>query len=179
MGLSTVHGIVHEHGGHVIVETAPGEGATFRVLFPAMSEPVQTGMAADADEGASAPRRLRGHVLVVDDEPAVGEFMQELLESWGLGVTLLENPVQAKTLFTAQPDRFDLVVTDQTMPKLTGLELARALTALRPGLPVVLCTGYAERLTDEQTRSAGVRALVKKPIDPRQFFALLEEWVGR
>ncbi|BAU50180.1 histidine kinase [Sulfurifustis variabilis] len=178
MGLSTVHGIVHEHGGHVVVETAPGAGARFRVLFRAMPEAAQSAATPGAaDTSAASTRRLRGRALVVDDEPAVAEFMQELLESWGVEVTVRNNPVEAQALFAEHPDRFDLVVTDQTMPKLTGLELARALSALRPGLPVLLYTGYAERLTEEQTRAAGVRALVRKPIDTRQFFVLLEEYL--
>ncbi len=172
MGLATVHGIVHEHAGHVIVETAPGAGTTFRVLFKPMSRKAgETGVEdAEATADPAEVRQLKGRVLVVDDEPAVGEFMAELLESWTLQVTVRRNGVEAEALLADDPGRFDLVVTDQTMPKITGLELAHRLAQMRPALPVVLYTGYSERLTEEQTRSAGIRALVTKPVDIAAFF---------
>ncbi|MGE5240260.1 MAG: PAS domain S-box protein, partial [Bacteroidota bacterium] len=177
MGLSTVHGIVHEHGGHVIVETAPGAGATFRVLLKPMSRAEGANGVEEAEPAGDTAelRRLNGRVLLVDDEPAVSEFMAELLESWGLDVVVKRNGVEAEALVADDPGRFDLVVTDQTMPKMTGLELARRLAQIRPELPVVLYTGYSERLTEELTRSAGIRALVTKPIDIAAFFTLVRE----
>jgi len=176
MGLSTVHGIVHEHGGHVIVETAPHAGATFRVLFKPMSGEGASGVEEAEPAGAATEvRQLNGRVLVVDDEPAVGEFMAELLASWGLEVIVKNNGVEAETLLAADPGNFDLVVTDQTMPKMTGLELARWLMGAHPALPVILYTGYTERLTEEQTRAAGIRALVTKPVDIAAFFTLVRE----
>jgi nitrogen-specific signal transduction histidine kinase len=177
MGLSTVHGIVHEHGGHIIVETRPGAGAAFRVLFQPMSQAEGgSGVAAAEATGDSAEvRQLNGRVLVVDDESAVGEFMGELLESWGLDVTVKPNGAEAEALFAENPQRFDLVVTDQTMPKMTGTELTQRLLARRPGLPVILYTGYTERLTEEQTRRSGIRALVTKPVDIAAFFGLVRD----
>jgi len=176
MGLSTVHGIVHEHGGHLIVETKSGAGATFRVLFQPMSRAEGGGVEEAETTGDSAEvRQLKGRALVVDDKPAVGEFMGELLENWGLDVTLKSNGVEAEALVAADPGNFDLVVTDQTMPKMTGLELARRLMALHPGLPIILYTGYTERLTEEQTRTAGIRALVTKPVDIAAFFTLVRD----
>jgi CheY-like chemotaxis protein len=177
MGLSTVHGIVHEHGGHIVVETRPGGGATFRVLFQPMShaEGGSGVAAAEATSNSAEVRQLNGRVLVVDDEPAVGEFMGELLESWGLEVTVKPNGAEAEALFVKDPQRFDLVVTDQTMPKMTGIELTQRLLARRPGLPVILYTGYTERLTEEQTHRAGIRALVTKPVDIAAFFGLVRD----
>jgi len=176
MGLSTVHGIVHEHGGHIVVESQPGAGATFRVLLRPMSGAAgETGVAKAEPAGASDVRRLKGRVLVVDDEPAVGEFMAELLGSWGLDVTVKSNGVEAEAFVAGDPGKFDLVVTDQTMPKMTGVELAQRLTAQHRGLPIILYTGYAERLTETQTRRAGIRALVTKPIDTGAFFKLVQE----
>jgi CheY-like chemotaxis protein len=177
MGLSTVHGIVHEHGGHIIVETKPGAGATFRVLFKPMSRTEGRSGIEEAEPASATAevRQLNGHVLVVDDEPAVGEFMGELLESWGLEVTVKPNGAEAEALFAENPQHFDLVVTDQTMPKMTGTELAQRLMAKHPGLPVILYTGYTERLTEEQTRRAGIRALVTKPVDIAAFFGLVRD----
>jgi len=177
MGLSTVHGIVHEHGGHIIVETRPGAGATFRVLFKPMSRTEGRSGIEEAEPASATAevRQLNGHVLVVDDEPAVGEFMGELLESWGLEVTVKPNGAEAEALFAENPQHFDLVVTDQTMPKMTGTELAQRLMARRPGLPVILYTGYTERLTEEQTSRSGIRALVTKPVDIAAFFGLVRD----
>ena len=176
MGLSTVHGIVHEHGGHIVVESKPGAGAAFRVLLRPMTDAmVETAVAEAEPSGAADVRRLTGRVLVVDDEPAVGEFMAELLGSWGLDVTVKSNGVEAEAFVAADSGKFDLVVTDQTMPKMTGIELAQRLTAQNHGLPVILYTGYAERLTEAQTRRAGIHALVTKPIDTGAFFRLVQE----
>jgi PAS domain S-box-containing protein len=177
MGLATVHGIVHEHGGHIVVESQPGRGASFRALFPTL--PGEEGAARPARKArtaaAAGPRvELAGHVLVVDDEAMVGEFMKELLESWGLAVTAKPNGVEAKEAFARTPDLYDLVVTDQTMPRVTGLQLARELLEIRPTVPVILYTGYADNLTEAQAHAAGVRALIRKPVEPAALLALLK-----
>jgi PAS domain S-box-containing protein len=176
MGLATVHGIVHEHGGHIVVESQPGRGASFRVLFPTL--PAEEGAARPARKSraaATAPREaLAGRVLVVDDEAMVGEFMKELLESWGLEVTAKANGVEAKEAFARAPESYDVVVTDQTMPRITGLQLARELLEIRPTVPVILYTGYADSLTEAQAQAAGVRALIRKPVEPAALLALLK-----
>jgi PAS domain S-box-containing protein len=175
MGLATVHGIVHEHGGHIVVESAPGRGATFRVLFPVLRVDDQA-IEHETLPGyvpASRPVALRGRVLVVDDEEMVVGFMRELLEGWGLEVTTKRSGPDARQIVADEPDRYDLVITDQTMPRMTGLELARELVAIRPGLPVILYTGYADGVIDAQIEAAAVRALVRKPVEPAQLLALL------
>src|SRR5690606_38519672 len=138
--LATLHGLVHEHDGHVLVETAPGRGARFRVLLPPLTAAGQaaTPLAPATAEPVSRPRGLRGSVLVVDDEQTVGEFMRELLATWGLDATFVARPREAFDVVVQNPARFDLVITDQAMPRMTGLELARALRSVRPDLPIVL-----------------------------------------
>ena len=174
MGLSVVHGIVHEYGGHVLVRTTPGRGALFQVLFPPLSR-AEAADSTGTSSGEPAGRRgLQGRVLVVDDEPAVGEFMQDLLEEWGLVVTVFNNSLEGRDCFSRHPQAFDLAVVDQTMPHLTGLELARDLLQHRPDLPVILYTGHREALTEAQAQAAGVRALVRKPVAVDQLHALLE-----
>jgi len=142
MGLATVHGIVHEHGGHVLVETALGAGSLFRVLLvPLADAESAVERRPDARRGVSRRPTFRGRVLVVDDEEAVGEFMRELLESWGLEVVFLPRPAAALALMESPTERFDLVITDQTMPQMSELELTETLHAIRADLPVVLYTG--------------------------------------
>jgi CheY-like chemotaxis protein len=111
--------------------------------------------------------------LVVEDERLVAEFMGELLKTWGLDVTVRTNPLEACELVASGPERFDLVITDQTMPKLTGLELACRVIALRPGLPVILYTGYSENLAQKELDRCGVCALVKKPLEPAVLMSAL------
>ena len=175
MGLSMVHGIVHEHGGHLLVETTPGTGTVFRVLFPPLVAPTEpAGADGAAPANAAEQRGLRGRVLLVDDEPTVAEFMQDLLEEWGLTVAAFTSSPEARDAFAREPSTFDLAVLDQTMPRLTGLELAQILLQRRPDLPVILYTGYQEAFTAEQVRALGIRALVRKPVDVAEFHPLVE-----
>jgi PAS domain S-box-containing protein len=175
MGLSLAHGIVHEHGGHILVDSIPNERTKFRVLLPAPEEGAAE--AAPADDPTLPPQRARarlaGRVAVVDDEETIREFMAELLAGWGLEVAAFADGAQARDAIAADPQRYDLVITDQTMPQLTGLALAREIARLRPGLPVILYTGYAEDMSPQQLRDAGVVQLVRKPIEPAQFLPLL------
>jgi CheY-like chemotaxis protein len=176
MGLAMVHGIVHEHGGHVLVESTPGEGSRFRVLWPLATEAVD---GATRSTEPTAPDRLprptlSGRVLVVDDEESVGEFMRELLDTWGVEATCVSFPDAALDLFRAAPERFDVVITDQSMPRMTGLELSRRLRELRPDLPVILYTGHGDGLPDDEVSAARLCALVRKPVDPAVLVQALE-----
>jgi PAS domain S-box-containing protein len=175
MGLATVHGIVHEHGGHVIVDTALGRGTEFRILFSALAQDTCETVTGTRGHGAHRrpASRLTGRVLVVDDEQMVGELMGDLLSGWGLEVTVSNSAVEARELFARDPARFDLVLTDQTMPKLTGLELARSMLALRPDASIVLYTGYSDDLSAEHIQQAGLRAMMRKPVDPATLFGVL------
>jgi PAS domain S-box-containing protein len=181
MGLSTVHGIVHEHGGHIVVDTAPGGGASFRVLLPALEGEADAAAPEDDRKARRKPLRhtLEGRVLLVDDEQMVGEFMAELLGGWGLEVKVYRNPVEAERWLAGDPARVDLVLTDQTMPKMTGLELAARVGAMRPGMPVILYSGYAENLREDDLARCGVRALLAKPVEPEPLFAALAEALRR
>jgi len=168
MGLSMVHGIVHDHGGHILVDSELGRGTTFRILFSPfeVSDPAGKVRSPRRSRRGAEVERLTGRVLVVDDEEMVGEFMSELLESWGLEVTVQTSPIKARKLVEKDPGRFDLVITDQTMPKLTGLDLACALSAISPQLPVILYTGYSDKLASADLKRCGVLALLTKPVEP-------------
>lgn len=179
MGLASVHGIVHELGGHVVVETGPGEGTRFCVLFPAL----RAGHEQIEAQRAAAPRtplrRLRGRVLVVDDERTVASFMGDLLESWGLDVVQAANAAEALSLVSGGAGRCDLVITDQMMPRVTGIQLARELICLRPDLPVILYTGLNDGLARADLQEAGLRAVITKPVDPHELFGLLQVHLPR
>jgi CheY-like chemotaxis protein len=168
MGLAMVHGIVHEHGGHVVVESIPGQGARFRVLWPVATEaPDGTSRSIEPSVPTRPPRpSLSGTALVVDDDESVGEFMRELLETWGVAATCVSYPDIALEFVRMAPGRFDVVITDQSMPRMTGLELARRLREVRPDLPVILYTGQGDGLSDQVASAARLSALVRKPVDP-------------
>jgi PAS domain S-box-containing protein len=170
MGLATVHGIVHEHGGHIMVETAPGSGTRFRLLWPGVSGDFTRAVASEPKKIPKTP--LKGRALVVDDESSVGEFLRQLLESWGLQATAVLSPIGVLERLGRAP-AYDLVILDQTMPGITGMNLAREIAAARPGLPLVLCTGNSERIEQEELDAAGIRALVRKPVEPEELYGLL------
>jgi PAS domain S-box-containing protein len=177
MGLATVHGIVHEHGGHVIVESRPGEGARIRVLFQAISGAGREQAVAGGDRrgghAVAARAKLRGRVLLVDDEESVAGFMDDLLQTWGLDVTVAHSGPQARELIGRDPEQFDLVITDQVMPGITGMELAREMLAVRPDLPVILYTGFSAGVEQADIESVGIRAMLPKPVDPDALYRLL------
>jgi CheY-like chemotaxis protein len=173
MGLASVHGIVHELGGHIVVDTTPGQGTRFRVLFPMLTAAQAEGELAGAEQRGPV-RRLQGRVLVVDDEQSVATFMRDLLESWGLDVTVAASAIIAASEVAQNTQRFDLVITDQMMPAMTGTQLARELSRTRPDLAVILYTGFNEGITPEDMENAGLRAVVRKPIDPHELFGLLQ-----
>ncbi|HEU4646141.1 MAG TPA: PAS domain S-box protein [Burkholderiales bacterium] len=173
MGLAMVHGIVHQHGGHVLVENVPGAGARFGILLPPAAVPAMGGTGAARTSSSTASARLSGRVLLAEDETSIRELLEDLLGGWGLEVVARADGAAARDAFAEDPQGFDLVLTDQTMPRLTGLQLARLVTRMRPGIPVILCTGYGEDLKPRELEAAGVRTLANKPVAPAQLRELL------
>jgi len=181
MGLAVVHGIVHEHGGHVIVDTFVGQGTAFRILLP----PTESTAAASAHSSAGKaevqpPRsRLSGRVLIVDDEPSVTEVMRELLESWGIEASVADEPEAALAMVRANTDAYDLIITDQTMPRMSGLQLAEEIGRLAAAPPVVLFSGYADAVDSARLTAAGVKALVHKPLEPGELRTVITGYLER
>jgi PAS domain S-box-containing protein len=163
MGLSVVHGIVTALKGLIAVESEPGKGTTFRLFFPRLEE-----APAPAEEAAQAVPGGTERVLFVDDEPNIAQLMQELLTSLGYRATVFTSSPEALQAFRADPGAFDLVITDQLMPQLNGSELAREVTRLRPGLPVILCTGFSRTLSQEEAEAVGITEHIMKPVVVRQ-----------
>ena len=163
MGLAVVQGIVRNYGGGITVHSEQGKGATFRVYLPTIK-----GVVSHAAEEAEIVPKGSERILFVDDEAGLTMLAKEMLESLGYHVTPHTNSLEALRVFHAHPDAFDLVVSDMTMPGLTGVALAKELLAIRPGIPIVICTGYSEELTEEAIQGTGIRELLMKPASRRE-----------
>jgi len=159
MGLAIVHGIVTGMGGGIRCESKLGAGTLFEVFLPIYAGPVHEEPRRPADSLAGTER-----VLVVDDEPQLVELWREILEGYGYSVTGFDNSVRALNTFRDEPDRFDVVLLDQTMPGMTGADVARNILAERPGMPVIIATGFSESLSPEVAKEIGLRDLIYKPI---------------
>jgi hypothetical protein len=158
LGLSVVHGIVRDHGGVIELESEPGRGTTFTITLP-----VTTAAAETAVPHPTRRQAQRIRVLMVEDEENLGRMQRRLLEGMGYSVTLHSGSLAALEDFRAHPDDFDLLVTDNTMPKLTGLQLVEELHKIRGDLPVVMVSGLAERSDGLDLGSMGIRVLLRKP----------------
>jgi PAS domain S-box-containing protein len=159
LGLAVVHGIVKKYGGTIKVESELGKGTTFHIYLP------KANIAAPIK--AEKPKPLMGgseRILFVDDEKMLVEIGQQALQRLGYDVVSRTSPIEALELFKAKPDFFDLVITDKTMPGMTGDGLAKELMSIRPSLPVVICTGYSQTVDQERAKQMGIKAFVMKPI---------------
>lgn len=166
MGLSVAHGIVHRLGGHILVDSAPKRGATFTVLLPPFDAGIADGERASssADGSGSLPKLSGTRVLVIDDEEVLCRFYREVLQVHGCIVTTYSDSRAALAAFEREPDAFDLVLTDQTMPGLTGQDLLPRVLQLRPHLPVIICTGYSAQLNAAKAEQLGAAAFLAKPV---------------
>ncbi len=176
MGLSTVHGIVHEYDGHIVVQSEPGHGAKFCVMLPletvSHTDDIDT---LDDTTTTETDALLKGEVLLVDDDETVREYMQDRLQDWGLSVTPHANGVTALKQLDQRQAAYDMYILDYTMPKMDGLTLAERILERWPEAKVILYSGYSEHLSEEDVISKGVRALVRKPVEVDAFYSLLSE----
>ncbi|MFH1628711.1 MAG: PAS domain S-box protein [Pseudomonadota bacterium] len=165
LGLSVVHGIVQNHGAAIDVRSEPGKGTTFEVFFPKTAREIQEWLPSESSPVTleSYPARTE-RILFVDDEGELVQGISETLAGLGYNVVSKTDSLEALDTFAAQPEDFDLVITDQTMPKMTGAKLANEILSIRADIPIILCTGHSKAITEAQARAMGIRAFLMKPI---------------
>jgi PAS domain S-box-containing protein len=171
MGLSVVHGIVRDCGGLISVRSAAQQGACFTIRLPAVKR-AEESWKPDLD---LIPMGRNEHILFVDDEPMLVNMGRQVLESLGYQVTTRTDGHQALDLVKAQPDRFDLVLTDMTMPGMTGDILAQQIMAIQPKLPIILCSGFSHNMDEHKAAAMGMRAYLRKPILKGQMARIIRE----
>jgi PAS domain S-box-containing protein len=164
MGLSVVHGIVKSCHGAITVESEMEKGTDFYVYLPLLQEMEEI----RKDETAEHITGGKERILFVDDEVALVQLGKNMLTGLGYEVIERTSSVEALEFFQSRPDRFDIVITDMTMPNMTGTELAQAIMRIRPDIPVILCTGFSEGITPEKAKALGLREFIMKPIIKNQ-----------
>jgi len=159
LGLSVVHGIAKNHGGGIVLENAPGIGATFHLLLPTVSNEPQLNAVRDAGESKG-----QEHILIVEDELSLAKFYQIVLQKLGYKISVAHDSELALQTVRDQAESIDLVFTDQTMPNLSGAALSREILSIRPELPIILATGFSSAISEKEAKEIGIRQFLLKPI---------------
>jgi PAS domain S-box-containing protein len=159
MGLAVVHGIVKNHNGYIHADSEIGQGTLFQIDLPVIEE-------FQVAPEAELPRLEKGHehILVVDDQKDVADIERQMLERLGYEVSTRTSSIEALEAFRLNPDSFDLVMTDMTMPNMTGDMLAREILKIRPDIRIILCTGFSERISENKSASMGFKGFLMKPV---------------
>ena len=160
LGLSVVHGIVKSYNGEIQVTSKHGEGTAFDIYFPAYQHAIMSKTVDEKDSVEMGNERI----LLVDDDEQIVRLEKQMLERLGYQVSTRTSSIEALEAFKAGPYRYDVVITDMTMPNLTGDMLARSLMEIRKDIPVILCTGFSERITQEKAEALGIKGFLMKPV---------------
>lgn len=161
LGLSVVHGIVNDHGGAISVESVPGKWTCFAVYIPESEEIVEKDMINNDIDHSNTNKKI----LIIDDEQPILHYLTTLLEDFGYTVHKSSSSKESFSLFSENPDYFDLIITDMGMPGITGLELSRKIKRIRPSIPIILCTGYSSEITSENYIEKGLNGFLTKPFN--------------
>ena len=174
MGLAIIHGIVAAHCGFVACESAPGQGTTFRIALPAIGKEMEP-KSRPIEQAAAGKERI----LFIDDEPLLAELGKAMLACLGYEVTVRTSSQEALATFRNHPELFDAVITDQTMPGMTGMEMAEQMLQTRPTLPIILCTGYSSLISEEKVFAMGIKGFALKPLSRKELSLLLRQVLDR
>ena len=159
LGLSVVHGIINNYGGAIVVESTPGKGTTFMIYLPKYGADT-----LESDKSELKPLKGDEQILFVDDEPEITFMGKKMLENLGYKVSISSNSSSALEEFKKDPDRYSLLVTDQSMPDISGTELAVLMKEIQPALKIIIITGYADNLSDEDLSKSGISEVILKPM---------------
>ncbi len=170
MGLAIVHGIVTSAGGFITCESELDKGTVFKVFLPA----IERNITPDYSIKASDPTG-KEQILLLDDEAILAEMGQVILEGLGYKVTVCTSSLDALATFNNHPDLFDAVITDQTMPGLSGIEFARQILQIQPNVPIILYTGYSSIINEEQAKAEGIKGFAMKPLSKSMIATLLRK----
>jgi CheY-like chemotaxis protein len=163
LGLSIVYGIIQQNNGAIRVQSKVEKGTVFQIFLPVYTDTMK--------KKVPDPKRITGgkeKILIVDDEPQLASLGEKMLSPLGYTVEIFTSGEEALKAFQAGPDSFDLVITDMTMPKISGIQLAASLRKLRNNIPIILCTGFSEQVTDDVLKHAGISKMMLKPVSKRE-----------
>ncbi len=176
LGLAVVHGVVKSMNGYITVESEPGKGTKFQIYFPRIEADEIKSQESVSDDTLPGGQE---HILVVDDEYQVAQMLREMLTLLGYKVTAMTDSAEALNLFCNDPKAFDLVITDKTMPKMTGLELSHNILLIRQDIPILLCSGFSDTASKEKLKSMGIQDLIMKPVNKREIAVTIHRIINR
>lgn len=160
LGLAVVYGIVKEHKGDIKIHSEIGKGTTFNVYLPLMDKTAKSDKKEVIENFQSGDERI----LLVDDEPSIAKLEKMMLERLGYSITMRVNSIEALEAFRERPDSFDMVISDMNMPNMAGDQLASEIKSIRSDIPIILCTGFSERMNDEKADILGIAGILMKPV---------------
>lgn len=172
MGLAIIHGIVKSYKGFVTCQSEPGKGTIFKLYLPIIEDLVSCEI---ENVVLNTTNIGNERILFIDDDELMAAMGQRILERQGYLVTVKKNSIEALNTFQNQPDEFDLVITDQTMPGMTGFDLARRILQIRPQMPIILCTGYSSLITEDKVKAAGIKGFAYKPLAKKNISELIRK----
>jgi len=173
MGLAVVHGIIKNHGGLIRLDSAPGKGAVFSILLPKIAQQPETKTEPVMDLPTGSET-----ILFVDDEPSIMKLGQRMMDTMGYTVDATMSPIDALKRFRSTPDKYDLVITDMSMPEMTGAVLAEKLMAIRSDIPIIICTGHSTLIDEEKAKTMDIAAFVMKPMTRQKIARIIRQVLG-
>lgn len=174
MGLSMVHGILHDNNAHITVSSTLSLGSSFTCYFSLSDNKTVTPSSTTTSQ-INTHTTPKTNILVIDDEKAISELIKDSLELKGYHVTAISNSRQALNIFLENTTKYDIIITDQSMPHITGTELASLIKQARPDIPIILCTGNMRSLDTQSTHNTDLQKIFSKPVDLQQLASAINE----